>query len=144
VAIPARLSVVTLGVGDVARSTAFYEALGWQRSSASMEGDVTFLHMAGCVLALWGRDPLAADAGVEPDGTGFRGVALACNLDSPGAVDASAQEWVACGGTVTKPPGPVYWGGYTCYVADPDGHLWELAHNPHWPIRDDGTVELPT
>jgi uncharacterized glyoxalase superfamily protein PhnB len=143
VAVPARLSVVTLGVADVGRATAFYEALGWQRSSASVEGEVSFLGLAGCVLGLWGSDELADDAGVSSAGEGFRRVALACNLDSPAAVDAAVDEWVAAGGTVTKPPHHVFWGGYNAYVADPDGHLWELAHNPHWPIRDDGTVALP-
>jgi predicted lactoylglutathione lyase len=143
-AIPARLTLVTLGVADVARSSAFYEALGWRRSSASVEGEVTFLRLAGCVLGLWGADALADDAGVTAAGEGFRRVALACNLDSPADVDAAFEAWVAAGGSVTKPPHQASWGGYSGYVADLDGHLWELAHNPYWPIRDDGTVDLPT
>jgi catechol 2,3-dioxygenase-like lactoylglutathione lyase family enzyme len=141
--VPARLSLVTLGVRDVTRATAFYEALGWKRSSASVEGDVTFLHMAGTALGLWSWDRLADDAGVPADGEGFRGVTLACIVDSPEAVDAAAAAWVAAGGTLVRGAQKVFWGGYTCYVADPDGYLWELAHNPYFPIREDGTVELP-
>jgi predicted lactoylglutathione lyase len=138
-----RLSLVTLGVEDVGRSTTFYEALGWQRSSASVEGEVTFLRTAGSVLGLWRASSLAADAGVSAEGDGFRRVALACNLDSPESVDAAVDTWVAAGGTVVRPPHATDWGGYSGYLADPDGHLWEVAHNPHWATRDDGTIDLP-
>jgi len=140
--VPARLSLVTLGVRDVGAATRFYEALGWSRSGASQEG-VTFVHMAGSALALFGWDDLAHDAGVSPDGRGFRGVSLAVNLDTEAAVDAAYAEWEAAGATVVKRPERVFWGGYSGYVADPDGHLWELAYNPGWSILADGRVQLP-
>jgi predicted lactoylglutathione lyase len=143
VTVPARVNLVTLGVTDVGASTAFYTGLGWRRSSASNE-QVTFLDAGATVVALFGRDDLADDAGTavgEPGGSGA--VALAINLDSPAAVDAAAASWVAAGGHLVKPPAQVFWGGYSGYVADPDGHLWEFAHNPYFPLREDGSVELP-
>jgi catechol 2,3-dioxygenase-like lactoylglutathione lyase family enzyme len=140
--VPARITLVTLGVADVARSTAFYEALGWRRSGASND-DVSFFHTAGPVLAVWGRTSLADDAAVPVAGDGFRGVAVAINMESPEVVDAALAAWVAAGGTVSKAPEHTDWGGYSGYVADPDGHLWEFAHNPGFPLRPDGTVELP-
>lgn len=127
--VPAHLSLVTLGVANVTASTAFYESLGWQQLSGS-EGEVSFFQVGGTVLGLFGRDALAADATVPPDGDGFRGVSLAINLATPELVDAAFASWVAVGGTVVKPPHTVFWGGYSGYVADPDGHLWEFAHNP--------------
>ncbi len=145
-AVPARISIVTLGVADVARSTTFYEALGWQRSSASQES-ITFINTSGPVLALFGRAALAEDAAVADDGDGdasrFRGVSLAINLGSPGEVDEVFAAWVAAGATAVKPPESVFWGGYSSYVADPDGHLWELAHNPYFPMDDTGRVRAP-
>jgi uncharacterized protein len=141
-AVPARLSIVTLGVRDLGRSIAFYEALGWSRSSASQD-TIAFFSLAGSVLGLYGWDALADDASVPPESTGFRGVTLAINCDSPEAVDAAVEAWVAAGGTVVKPPHKAFWGGYSGYVADPDGHLVELAHNPFFPIGDDGRVQLP-
>lgn len=141
-AIPQRVSLVTLGVRDVARSTAFYEALGWVKSSASPP-EVSFFQMAGGVLAVWGRDDLADDASVSDDGGGYRGVALAINLESPAAVDAAYSGWIEAGGVGTTQPHATEWGGYSCYVADPDGHLWEFAHNPGWPLDDRGLPLLP-
>ncbi len=140
--VPARISIVTLGVADVARSTAFYEALGWPRSSASQES-VTFINTSGPVLALFGRAELAEDAAVPDDGGGFRGVTLAINLGSPAEVDEMFAAWVDAGATAIKPPESVFWGGYSSYVADPDGHLWELAHNPYFPMDDAGRVRAP-
>jgi predicted lactoylglutathione lyase len=140
--VPQRLTMVTLGVADVARSTAFYESLGWRRSSASQD-TITFFSMQGSVLGLYGREALAEDARVSSDGTGFRAVTIALNCDSPAAVDEVYSAWVAAGATPVKPPEPVEWGGYSSYVADPDGHLWEIAHNPYSPNDAAGLMQLP-
>ena len=141
-AVPQRLSLVTLGVADVARATRFYESLGWRRSSASQEA-VTFLAMQGSALALFGRDDLADDAGVASQGSGFRAVTLAINVDDRAQVDAAFAEWVAAGATPVVEPHEVFWGGYTSYVSDPDGHLWEIAHNPYAPNAEQGRMQLP-
>lgn len=144
IGVPQRVSLITLGVADVAASTAFYERLGWRRSRASVEGAVTFIDTPGGVLALWGAADLGQDAGVVGDPpNGFRGVALAINLGTPAEVDAAIEAWVAAGGTVTRPAEATEWGGYTGYVADLDGHLWELAHNPSWPLDERGMPILP-
>jgi predicted lactoylglutathione lyase len=135
--------MVTLGVGDVARATTFYEALGWRRSSASQDGAVTFFAMQGSALGLYERRALAADAGVDPTGSGFAGVAIALNCDSRREVDDVYAEWLAAGARPVKPPQPVFWGGYSADVADPDGHLWELAHNPYAPNDGAGRIQLP-
>ena len=140
---PARISLVTLGVADVARSTAFYESLGWRRSSASLPV-ITFFNTSGPVLALFGRQDLAEDATVDPAGSGFRGVTLSINVESVAAVDDLHDEWVAAGATSVRAPVPaVFEGGRTAYVADPDGHLWEFAHNPHFSIDAAGRVTAP-
>ena len=146
--VPARVSLVTLGVADVARSTAFYQAMGWEPSSASVAGDVTFFRSGGAVLALWGAGDLAADAGADDapavlSKPGFRGVALAINLGSEAEVDAAFATAEAAGAVIVKPPTRADWGGYTGYFADPDGHAWELAHNPYWPLGPDGLPQLP-
>lgn len=141
-AVPQRLTMVTLGVTDLARSTAFYEALGWRRSSASQD-TVTFFSMQGSALGLFGRDALAGDAGVDGDGSGFRAVTIALNCDSRDEVDAVFDEWVAAGAEPVKRPEAVFWGGYSSYVADPDGHLWEIAHNPYAPNDESGRMHLP-
>ena len=138
----AHISLITLGVADVAVATAFYEALGFHRSSASQES-VSFFRAGGVELSVFGREPLAHDADVLADGHGFRGVTLAMNLPSPEAVDAEYARWVAVGAVPVKAPQTVFWGGYSSYVADPDGHLWELAHNPYVPLRADGSMDLP-
>jgi catechol 2,3-dioxygenase-like lactoylglutathione lyase family enzyme len=143
--VPQRISLVTLGVADVRVSTAFYERLGWRRSSASVEGDVTFIETPGAILGLWSADELARDAGrpgAEPPPR-FRGVALAINLASPAAVDAALADWVAAGGTIARTAAPTEWGGYSGYAADPDGHTWEFAHNPFWPLDERGMPALP-
>ena len=141
--VPARISLVTLGVADVAASTAFYESLGWRRSSASMPV-ITFFNTSGPVLALFGRDDLAEDATVDAAGSGSAGVTLSINVESPEAVDAVFAEWVAAGAAPVRPPGPaVFAGGRIAYVADPDGHLWEFAHNPYFPMDDTGRVQAP-
>lgn len=144
--IPQRISIVTLGVADLAVSTAFYASLGWQKS-ASSEDTITFFQMQGSVLGLYEHHALADDAQVpaEPfvDGTrGFRGVTLAQNLDSIEAVDAVFAEWVAAGATPLVDPHTAEWGGHSSYVADPDGHLWELAHNPYANFDAHGNLML--
>ncbi len=130
--VPAHLSLVTLGVADVARSTAFYEALGWQRSSASQD-EITFISLSGVMLGLYGSQALADDALQPPPPGGFRGVTLALNQSTPAGVDRVVAEFVAAGAALVKPPVRAEWGGYSGYVADPDGHLWEIAHNPYSP-----------
>jgi hypothetical protein len=139
--IPQRLTMVTLGVADVARSTSFYESLGWRRSSASQDA-ITFFAMQGSVLGLFQREALADDAGVSADGSGFRGVTIALNCDDRGEVDAVFDAWVAAGAQPIKRPTEVFWGGYSSYVADPDGHLWEIAHNPYSPNDEHGRMQL--
>jgi uncharacterized protein len=139
--VPQRLSIVTLGVADLAVSTAFYESLGWRRSSSSMN-EITMFQLEGSVLALYQREALAEDAQVPAMGTGFRGVTLALNCADPDEVDAVFAEWVAAGATPQVTPHKAFWGGYSSYVADPDGHLWEIAHNPYSEIGSDGRLIL--
>jgi predicted lactoylglutathione lyase len=141
--IAARISLVTLGVRDVHASTTFYTALGFELSSASVEGEVSFFRTAGAILAVWGRDELAADAKQPKPTEGFAGTALAINLDSPADVDAALADAVAAGGSVPKPATATEWGGYSGYFADPDGNLWEVAHNPFWPLDERGLPQLP-
>ncbi len=136
-----RITMITLGVADVAASTAFYERLGFARSSASND-DVTFFRMKGTVLGLFGRKPLAEDAGMDDAGSGFRAVTIAHNLNSPAEVDAAFAHALSCGAAPVKKPEEVFWGGYSGYFADPDGHLWELAHNPFMPLGADGHMTL--
>ncbi|WP_020186737.1 VOC family protein [Methylopila sp. 73B] len=140
--IPLRLSLVTLGVADVARSTAFYEALGLVASSASTDA-VTFFNTAGPVLSIYGREALAADAQIPVNGSGFSGVTLAWNLGSEADVDKATVRVVAAGGLMVKAPEKTFWGGYSGYVADIDGHLWELAHNPGFAVDAAGRVRAP-
>jgi hypothetical protein len=138
-----RISLITLGVEDVARSTEFYEKLGWTKSAASQES-ITFIQLKGTVLALFSRQALAEDAGVQETGKGFSGVTLAHNVASERGVDAVFKFAVSCGATPVKPPEKVFWGGYSGYFADPDGHLWEVAHNPFFPLDREGHVVLKT
>jgi len=139
--VPNRISIVTLGVADLARSTAFYESLGWERSSASMP-TITFFEMQGSVLGLYEWSALADDAKVPAEGSGFRGVTLALNLASTAEVDTAFAEWRAAGAASVVEPHTAFWGGYSSYVADPDGHLWELAHNPYATIDADGRLVM--
>lgn len=143
--VPARISLATLGVADLERSTRFYRALGWELSSASVAGEVSFFHTAGGILAVWGAYALAGDAAVDNPGgpPAYRGVALAINVGSVEEVDESFAAVEAAGGRVTKAPEHAEWGGYSGYFADPDGHLWEIAYNPGWPLGDDGLPRLP-
>ena len=136
-----RVSLVTLGVRDLSTTRRFYEALGWT-TGAGPEDDVVFFRAGGLVLGLWGREELAADSGVE-DGGGWGGITLAHNVRSPAEVDAVIEEARAAGATITREPGETFWGGYSGAFADPDGHPWEVAHNPGWTLADDGSVVLP-
>jgi len=136
-----RVTVITLGVTDVARARAFYEAMGW--SGESPDGDVVFFQAGGMVLALWGRDKLAEDSAVEDTG-GWGGVTLAYNVGSPDEVDAVLDDAGAAGATIGRPGAATFWGGYSGVFIDPDGHPWEVAHNPGWILADDGSVHLPT
>ncbi len=134
------MSLVTLGVADLGRARAFYEALGW-KTNAEPEDDVVFFQAAGMIVALWDRAKLAEDSGVEDSG-GWGGVTLAHNVRSPEEVDAVMQEAEAAGATIARPAGEAFWGGYTGVLIDPDGHPWEVAHNPRWTVHDDGSTTL--
>jgi catechol 2,3-dioxygenase-like lactoylglutathione lyase family enzyme len=136
-----RLSVVTLGTSDLKRARSFYEAIGW-RSRAAADDDVVFFQIAGGVLSLWDRERLAEDSGVTLGG-GFGGVTLAQNVSSPAEVDAIVTQAGAAGGTIARAPGETFWGGYSGVFLDPDGHPWEIAHNPHWTLAADGSITLP-
>jgi hypothetical protein len=136
-----RVSLVTLGVADVGRARAFYEALGWT-TRAAPDDDVAFFQTGGSVVALWSRASLAEDTGVEDPG-GWGGVTLAHNVRSPAEVDAVIEEARAAGATIPRAGAETFWGGYSGVFVDPDGHAWEVAHNPRWTIRDDGSIELP-
>ena len=142
--IPARISLVTLGVSDVARSTAFYEGLGWPLAESSVPGEVSFFKTAGGRLAVWGQTDLATDANQhDVVATGFRGVSLAINCASREEVDEAFRHAEAAGATIIKPAEVADWGGYSGYFADPDGHAWEIAHNPYWPLDENGLPQLP-
>jgi catechol 2,3-dioxygenase-like lactoylglutathione lyase family enzyme len=139
---PPRLTVVTLGVQDLARARAFYcHGLGFRASKASNES-IVFLDAGGVVLALYRRKLLADDANVS-EGSGFGGVTLAHNVRSTDEVDAAFERAKTAGATVLKAPHAAFWGGYSGYFADPDGHPWEVAHNPHWKLDASGRVVLP-
>jgi uncharacterized protein len=135
-----RLSVVTLGVRDLARARAFYEALGWN-TGAAPDDDVVFFQAGGLIVALWSRESLAEDSAVE-DAGGWGGITLAHNVRSPEDVDAVIAEAEAAGATIGRPGAKTFWGGYSGVFIDPDGHPWEVAHNPHWTLREDGSVQL--
>jgi uncharacterized protein len=136
-----RVSLITLGVTDVERARAFYEGLGWTTRAAPGD-DVVFFPAGGMVVALWSRDKLAEDSAVE-DAGGWGGVTLAYNTRSPEEVDAVIEEARAAGAQIPREPGETFWGGYSAMFVDPDGHAWEVAHNPRWTIKDDGSIELP-
>jgi uncharacterized protein len=136
-----RLSLVTLGVQDLQRARKFYESLGWS-NNAGPEDDVVFFQAGGMIVALWDRARLAEDSAVE-DGGGWGGVTLAYNTRSTDEVDAVIAEARSAGATIGREPGPTFWGGYSGVFIDPDGHPWEVAHNPYWEIDEAGSVKLP-
>ena len=137
-----RISIVTLGVDDMKRARSFYERLGWTAASSSND-DVTFFNLAGMVFGLYGRRALAEDAQVEYSPAAFTGVSLAHNCKSEQQVDEVMAFAVAAGAKTMKPPEKVFWGGYSGYFADPDGHLWEVAYNPFFPLDEDGRITAP-
>lgn len=136
-----RVSLITLGVTDLPRAKAFYEALGWRGHEVEQ---TVFFQAGGMALVLWGREKLAEDCGLpagEPGG--FSGIALAHNVRSPGEVDALLAAAERAGGTVTKPARRTFYGGYAGVFTDPDGHAWEIAHNPGFTLAEDGSLTLP-
>jgi uncharacterized protein len=135
-----RLTLLTLGVSDLSRSRAFYEALGW-RTGAGPDDDVVFFQAGEMVVALWDRARLAEDSCVE-DGGGWGGATLALNLGSAPEVDAVIEEARSAGATIGREPAETFWGGYSGVFIDPDGHPWEIAHNPHWELSADCGVRL--
>jgi catechol 2,3-dioxygenase-like lactoylglutathione lyase family enzyme len=136
-----RVTLITLGVKNIARSRRFYEALGWAPAEATPA--VVFYQMSGLALGLFGLKDLAADQGRPEVPLGTGGFTLAQNHDSPEAVDAAYAAALAVGADPIKPPAKTFWGGYSGYYGDPDGHVWEVAHNPWWPLAADGTLTLP-
>ena len=135
------MSLVTLGVRDLERARRFYEALGW--TTRAGPGDDVVFFQAGClVVALWSRDELAQDTGVD-DAGGWGGITLAHNVRSPAEVDAVLAEADAAGATIPRRGAETFWGGYSGVFVDPDGHAWEVAHNPRWPLDESGAVRLP-
>ncbi|MDJ1157827.1 VOC family protein [Chelatococcus sp. SYSU_G07232] len=141
--LPSRVNLVTLGVADVAASTAFYESLGWRRSKTAGNDTISFFALGNLVLAIFGRRSLAEDAQVTDTPPGFGGFTLAINMASEAEVDAALAAAVAAGAKLLKPGQRVFWGGYSGYFADPDGHPWEVAFNPFWPLDANGLVVLP-
>ena len=135
-----RLSLVTLGVYDLERARRFYQAMGWAPSDASQD-DVTFFQAGGMVVSLWSRESLAEDSAVTDDG-GWGGVTLAYNARSRDEVNRVIEEARSAGATIGREPGETFWGGYSGVFIDPEGHPWEVAHNPFWTIDEDGSVRL--
>lgn len=139
---PQRVTLITLGVADLAAARAFYARLGWAEHGESQPG-VAFFQMQGAVLALFGLGDLAADQGRPGAALGTGAVTLAQNFATEAEVDAAFAEALAAGATALKRPEKVFWGGYSGYWTDPDGHVWEVAMNPFWPLNDDGSLTLP-
>ena len=134
-----RISLITLGVADLRRAMDFYEGLGWE--GRSPDGDVAFFQAGGMVVGLWSREKLAPDTAVDDPG-GWGGITLAHNVRSAEEVDAVLAEAAAAGATIGRPGAKTFWGGYSGVFVDPDGHPWEVAHNPHWTVEDDGSVRI--
>lgn len=139
---PLRVSLVTLGVEDVERAARFYETLGMKRRVKGAK-DVAFFEAGGVILAVWGRADLAKDVHVENSKPEFSGVSLAFNVESEASVDKALEAAAAAGGKIFKPAQRTFYGGYAGYFADPDGHFWEVAHNPGFPFGKDGKLQLP-
>ncbi len=135
-----RVSLITLGVADLDRARAFYEALGW-RTNSDPEQKIFFFQAGGMIVGLWDRAALAQDSVAEDRG-GWGGITLAHNVRSPVEVDAVLAEAEAAGAELKRPGAPTDWGGYSGVFADPDGHTWEIAHNPGWQLADDGAIRL--
>jgi catechol 2,3-dioxygenase-like lactoylglutathione lyase family enzyme len=138
-----KLNLITLGVSDFERSVNFYEnGLGWKKSSASVEGLALF-PLGGMVLALHPREALAEDAMADPKGSGFSGITISYNAKSEDEVNEVLEQVKSAGAKIIKPAQKVYWGGYSGYFADPDGHLIEVAHNPFWELDENDNIKLP-
>jgi predicted lactoylglutathione lyase len=135
-----RVSLVTLGVADLARAKAFYAALGWEGQEVQ---ETVFVQAGALAVVLWSRAKLAEDSGIEDDGGSFGGMALAQNVRSRDEVDAIVAAAGAAGATVTRPPSETFYGGYAGVFRDPDGHVWEIAHNPGFTLAEDGALVLP-
>ena len=139
---PQRVSLITLGVIDLDRSTQFYADLGWTPAPSESEG-IVFYQLQGFVLGLFGRDALAKDQNRNVEDLGTGAMTLALNMADREGVDAVFQTALEAGATPLKEPQQVFWGGYSGYYADPDGHVWEVAYNPYWALEDDGSLTLP-
>jgi catechol 2,3-dioxygenase-like lactoylglutathione lyase family enzyme len=136
-----RISLITLGVADVARGRTFYERLGWRGQELE---ETVFFQLGGVAFVLWGRDKLAADAGLDDaGGDGFRGMALAHNVRSRAEVDEVLADAARAGAPITQPARETSYGGYAGYFTDPDGHVWEIAYNPNFPLGPDGSLTIP-
>lgn len=139
---PLRVSLVTLGVSDLARASKFYEAMGMRRRLKQAEG-VAFFDASGVVISLWSREALAKDSNVEDSKPGFSGIALAYNVASEPEVDAVLRAAKVAGGKILKPAQRAFWGGFYGHFSDPDGHIWEVAHNPGFAFDDHGNIVVP-
>jgi predicted lactoylglutathione lyase len=137
------ITLITLGVADVAKSTEFYEALGFVKSNRASEANVSFFKAGSVALALWSREAQLEDAQAGAIWNGNGGVCVAQNVASEGEVDAVMARAKAAGAQILKRAAKTFWGGYNGYFADPDGHLWEVAFNPHWGLSANGVIELP-
>ncbi len=137
-----RLSLITLGVTNLAQSTEFYERLGWRRSMTKAQG-IVFFQLGGIGLALFPRGELAKDANISAEGQGFSGISLAFNARTRQEVDSVLAQAAAAGAKILKPAVEAFWGGYSGYFADLDGFLWEVAWNPQFPIAVDGSIHIP-
>ena len=137
-----RITCITLGVADVAKARAFYEKLGW-RAGKGGDANVAFFQLNGLVLGLFGKKDLAHDAGVARPGIGFGNVSIAHNVGSAAEVRKTITQAKRAGATILRKPSKAFWGGYTAYFADPDGHAWEAAYNPFWKLDSKGNVKLP-
>ena len=136
------ITLITLGVGDVAKATD-YERLGFVRSKAARQASVSFFRAGGVVLALWGREAQRQDANAVALWNGNGGIAVAQNVASEAEVDAVMARAESAGARILKQAAKTFWGGYDGYFADPDGNLWEIAFNPHWGLEEDGRIKLP-
>lgn len=139
---PAHVTIVTLGVEDLVAATAFYQRLGFVKSESASQDTISFFKAGGVVLSLYPRDAVAEDIGIEPTGISPGSVTLAQNLPSEADVDDFMAHAVGVGAKLLKPAQKAFWGGYSGYIADPDGHVWEVAFNPFLPLREDGSPEL--
>ena len=137
------ISLITLGVADIAKATAFYEKLGFVLSKKASEASVSFFKAGGVVLAIWSRESQKEDANATDLWTGNGGIVVAQNVASESEVDAMMAKAETAGARILKPAAKTFWGGYNGYLADPDGHVWEVAHNPFWHLDENGRIDLP-